>query len=329
MTEIGYRRRLAGLGALILALACLYLFATIRGTGESAARAAGRALLPGFDPAKVRAVALVAPGRPAVRLEKTGTAWRVVAGERSFPANGARVAALLEGLGALRTGKTMSRNPGLLARFGLAPSAAGRVRIEGAGGSLLADILVGKRGPSGNEDYISLEGNAEAHLTGSALGFYLSRDVSYWYDLAVLPYDVTGPKIAEITISGVLPSAGGGYVPVSYRLVRGERGNDGWQVARGGRELDQLKVESAASSLATLQGVDLLAGASRAPSAGRRLRVVVATDAGARYGFRAWPVGDGRQFHVIRDGSSVVYLVNAAALRRAVLPLPELARLGG
>lgn len=326
MTDIGYRRRLVALVALILALGGVYAFAMIRGAGKGGA---STALLPGLDPQRVSAVALSAPDRSPVKLEKTGTAWLVEVGARSFPANGIRVAALLEGLVALRAGKTMSRDPGLRARFGLDPPVAGRVKVEAAGGSLLADILVGKREPGGSEDFLALGASVEVHLTRSALSFYLSQEGAYWYDLSVLPYDVTGPRISQISVSGDLPSGGGAYSNVGYRLVRGEGNTQDWQVAGGGPELDQLKVDSVANSLASLQGVDLLERAPQASAEARQLRVVVVTEAGARYGLRAQPVGDGRQLLVIRDGSGYLYLVNAAALRRAVLPLRELERSGG
>ena len=71
-------------------------------------------------------------------------------------------------------------------------------------GAADAVLEVGKRGPAGDADYVRVQGQDQVYLAKGSLSYFLSQRTPYWYELHVLPDDVQGTTIAEITVRGTL-----------------------------------------------------------------------------------------------------------------------------
>ncbi|HUX19753.1 MAG TPA: DUF4340 domain-containing protein [Spirochaetia bacterium] len=326
--RLSFRWRIGLLGAGILVLLLLYLFGEVSGPQQRTLRASQRALIGGLAPQVVAKVVFSSPDRLTVTLERQGAAWFVANGTRLLPASGTRVGAMLDGLAGLSSGRIMTSDPNKKVDFELTTPHVRSVRLYGSDGKSIAEISVGKAGPGAREDYLAVDGGNEVHLSPSPLGFYLSQGPTYWYDLALLPYEVTGPTIAEISVSGAvsnLSAQGTAQLsPENYRLVRSSDSGNEWRAVGVPAKIDQLRVDSFANSLAVLQGVDFLAGPVPPTIPGSTVQVDVTTADGARFHLRGQATIDGQTYLFARSGGEELYVVNSEAVRRAIVPLREL-----
>ncbi len=121
-------------------------------------------------------------------------------------------------------------------------------------------LRVGARAPSGQEDYLGLEGQEDVYLVRGNLSVLLAQDRAYWLNLYVFPDEVRGETIARVTVrraggrrpGGTDPSGGG------YTLTRS---GEGWTLDGG--PADALAAQAMVEALARLEGQDLLeAGAA-------------------------------------------------------------------
>ncbi len=330
---MSFRVRLAGLCLLLGVLAAAFLLGLLLSPQRRERRETEQPLLPPHSLEEVAGLEVVRPGTSRVELARQADRWVVLAGGHTLPASAERVAALLRGLREARRGRVVSAGgsgqedseaggAALEAQLGLSGEQARSLVLRRSGGRPDLELLVGKRGPGGQEDYVRLRGEPAVYLVRGSLGPTLEQDRTYWYDLHVLPDDVLGTTVARIRVSG-----GGGR---SYTLVRSGGGQEGkWSIQGDERPVNRLAAGAMANSLALLQGVDfqLEPAQGSAPPAGERLAVQVTTLEGKSYSLEVLPAADPEKRLVSAGWSGRTYVVNAVALRRAALPLEAL--LGG
>ena len=324
---IGFKGRVVTLSSVIGFLAVIYVWSTFLAGDTSGQSLTHQPLLPSFQPSQAVEARLLVGGQTRALLQKRNDGWFVVVGKENLPASSARVETFLSSISDLRKNKLVSTAPALLSDFDLEGQKAGRVAITGADGKTIVDVLVGKQGASGYEDYVRLGGESRVFLTKSSLSFYLSRERSYWYRLFVFPDQVQGSTISAISVRGEVPldTEGSRWSRESYRLVRGTGSSLGvWSVSGQEVRLSQNKVNVTVNNIASLQGVDFLVDPNQVRTTNRTIQVTVTTTDGKDWSLNARPLADGTRFLVRVSGLPYDYVVNTGALRRGVQPLREL-----
>jgi len=315
---MGFRSKVIALTGAIVLLSALYLFGALwNGQGTIGQ---GRLLLTNLDTSRIASIEIWKEGMELAALKRTGGAWTAVVGNESLPASPARVSALVASLHDLRSTKIMSTDRSLLSSFDLIAEKEGRIVVLSRDGLKLAEVEVGKQAASGYEDYVRVAGSSDVYLSPSSLSFYLAQGRDYWYDLSILPDDVTGASIASIAVAGDVPlELAGSYARASYRVAR-PAADGRWAFEGGSLTVDQTRASVMANSLATLQGIDFVLDLGALVPGGHRVSATVVTSRGASYVIDARSVQGGERFVVTRSGVPFLYLVNRDALRRAVLP---------
>jgi hypothetical protein len=217
----------------------------------------------------------------------------------------------------------VSRDAAHFPELDLSYDTARHLTLHRAAGTSDIGLLVGRRGPSGDEDYVRVQGEGAAYLVRGSLGFYLSQDRSYWYELHVLPDDVTGTTVARITVSGTLRLDGPepAVVQGPYTLLRvpGAQSTE-WTI--DGKQADRLVAGAMAGALSLLEGEDFADSSSGA--AGGRLEVEVATIEGKKYELVVRRDPASRKALVTTSWSRWTYVVNPLLLQRAMRPASAL-----
>ncbi len=324
-----FKRKIATLSSLIVVLALVYVAGVVL-AGESADPGlSGRLLLPSFQPPQAAEVILSSGGAQRVVLRKSGARWLARVHGEGFPASSERVEALLSAVSNLRRSKLVSTGSEYFSDFGLERGEAGRILVRAGTGKTIADLLVGKPGASGYEDYVRIDGESRVFLARSSLSFYLARDRAYWYRLFVFPDQVKESAVSAIFVSGDIPldANGSAWSTESYKLVRGTLDSPGtWSASGQALALSQSKVDATANNLVSLQGVDLLPNPPAERTRHRALDVAVTTADGKDWRITARELAGGAQFVVSLDGQPYAYIVNTGALLRGVQPLRALVR---
>lgn len=196
-------RRLVVLAGVTLALVvAAIVLVHLRGPAADANRTP---LLAGLAGAGIDSIRIVgSSNRVLVTLQRDSGRFTVRERGR-FPADGARVAALLDALGALTSEEPKTRDPARHAALGVEdvarPQAQG-LRVELAGGSRRWALVVGHA--AGQRVYARLADDPQSHL--AAPGFTLERDPAAWLDRRLL--DVNSARVAAIDVT---PASGPGY----------------------------------------------------------------------------------------------------------------------
>lgn len=289
-------------------------------------RTTQRPLLPDFSPSLVSRVELTGANGQTILLKKSETGWAVLTRGRGLPASAVKIQTFLASLANLKRGKLANSDPALDSEFDLGAHQRRGVKVFGTHGTVVADLLVGKRGASGYEDYIRLRKGHRVFLTRSSLSFYLAQDRAYWYDLFVLPGSATESTITEIEVSGDIPldSTGRTFRHETYDLVLDDSERTArWTLRGRSSKLDQRKTQLMSHRLAVLQGVDFRLTTEKGAH-GHVLNVTVVMGSKKKFSLRGRPTSTGTQYQVTTSGLPYVYVVNTAALVRAVVPLSSL-----
>jgi hypothetical protein len=135
------------------------------------------AALPGLVPAEVQAIRIARAGGE-VLLAREGGGWKL--GEARDAADAAAVDALLADLAALEVGAVVSKNAAKQAAYETDAEKGIAVRLEGAGGKLIAAFTVGKRGPDFASAYLKRDGAVEVLLVSRDVRTPLARPAENW-----------------------------------------------------------------------------------------------------------------------------------------------------
>jgi Domain of unknown function (DUF4340) len=135
------------------------------------------AALPGLVPAEVQAVRIARAGGE-VLLAREGGGWKLGAAREA--ADAAAVDAVLADLAALEVSAVVSRNAAKQAAYETDAELGIAVRLEGAGGKLIAAFTVGKRGPDFASAYLKRDGAAEVLLVSGDVRTPLAKPMESW-----------------------------------------------------------------------------------------------------------------------------------------------------
>jgi hypothetical protein len=263
-------------------------------------------------------------GEAHVTLRKQAAGWEARTDGRVYPASAERITTFLSNIAGLTRGRLASRDPEHFPDLGLGEDSARRLILHRAGTGPDLGLLVGKRGPSGDEDYVIVGGQKDAYLVRGSLAFFLAQDRSYWYELHVLPDDVQGATIDSIAVSGSLATAGpaAGVLEGPYTLSRGPGQQPAqWSLKGDDRPVNRIAASAMASALAMLEAEEF---ADPAPGGAGQLAIEVTTREGRRYSLSVRPGREPGKVLVTTSWSPWTYIVNELSLRRAVLPLASL-----
>lgn len=324
---IRYRGRVITLSLLIIVLAVMYVMGALFAGQASGGADSRQSLLSSFRAAQAAEVQLLIGGKSRVVLKKQGSAWVVMVGSKTLPASSVRVEAFLSSVSDLREGKLVGSKAAYFSDFGLQPNDAGRVTVTSSDGKVLADILVGKPGASGFEDYLRLADTPRVFLTKSSLNFYLSQERSYWYRLFVFPDQVEANNIVALTVTGDLPleADGRAWSRGSFRLVRKEgTASNRWSLVGKPEPLSNSKVNAILNNIASLHGIDFLIDPGNTRTANRSFEIDVSTTGGEDWLMKGREVEGGERILATVTGSSDVYILNTEAVRRALQPFRDL-----
>jgi hypothetical protein len=324
---VTFRSRLLAVCYALAVLLFLFVIGTLFSPERVQARTSAQPLLPGVSSQKVDGIEILEDGVPAVQLRRAAHGWetsrKTPQGTSTYPVSAERVETFLRTVAGLRRTSRVTTDPGHLSELGLSGGASRLLVLQQAGAPDVA-LQVGKRGPSGDADYVRVQGQDQVYLARGTLSFFLSQDASYWYELHVLPDDVQGTTIAAITVSGELEidDSGGAVLTGGYTLRRPSADRlDQWTVGGDPRPADRVSAGAMASSLANLEGVDFAESKAGASGVGAgRLDIVVKTFEGKTYELFVTRGREPGKVRVTTDWSPWTYVVNAVPLRRAVLP---------
>ncbi len=320
-----FQTRLLALCGVLAGLLALLVVGILFSPERVQARTSARPLLPGISPEKIDAIDITAPGGRKISLRRGGRGWETPSGARTYPASADRINLFLRTVTGLQRTSLVSRDPGHLSELGLSTDTA-RILVLHQAGAPDAGLLVGKRVPSGDADYVQVRGESAVYLARGSLAFFLAQDQPSWYELHVLPDDVQGTTIASIAVNGDLrpdDTAAGG-MRGGYTLRRQSADKlDQWLVGTPEQPADRVTAGAMAGSLALLEGVDFgettADGAVPLTRAGR-LDVTVTTFQGKRYSLVVRRGPQSGDVLITTDWSPWTYVTSALALRRAVLP---------
>ncbi|MGB9687060.1 MAG: DUF4340 domain-containing protein [Rectinema subterraneum] len=280
-------------------------------------------LLQSFKPSQAAEIKFTYKGSSAVILRKKDDAWTVIVNEKAYPASKAKIESFLNRVADLRQGKLISTDKTDVARFDLDAQHANTISITDAQGKHSWSFSVGKAGSSGFEDYVQISKDSRIFLAESAMNFYTGQEASYWFDLMVFPDDVTGSSIKEISISGSIPTDADrkNRKKEQYSIKKLKTTNaDEWILAEGTAALDQARVSTFCNRLAVLQGINF----SEDRNTSSDFAVSITTEKGTRYSISGKALQHGDQYQITRANAPFAYIVNVAALVRAVVPLESL-----
>jgi hypothetical protein len=133
--------------------------------------------LPGLAPADVQTIRIARSGSE-VLLAREGSGWKL--GAAKDPADVAAVDALLADLAALEVSAVVSKNAAKQEAYETDAARGIAVRLEGAGGTLVAAFTVGKRGPDFASAYLKRDGAKEVLLVSRDVRTPLARPEQNW-----------------------------------------------------------------------------------------------------------------------------------------------------
>jgi hypothetical protein len=320
---VSLRTRLVAVCAVLLFLIAALVLGIVFSPDRVQARTAGRALLPLSSSEEITGVEIAFHGGPVVALARGPSGWKAVAGGKEYPASADRLQSFLHTVTGLTRGKKVSRDAGHFPELGLSDDTAWRLLLHRSASRPELVLLVGKRGPSGDEDYVRVAGEGAAYLVRGSLAFFLSQGPSYWYELHVLPDDVMGTTVARVTVRGSLQLAGPEPVVVQgpYTLERAPGAQSAeWTI--DGQPANRLAAGAMAGALSLLEGDDFADApvGEAGEAAGRRVDIEVATLEGKKYELAVSQDPASGKLLVTTSWSPWTYIVNPVLLQRAVRP---------
>lgn len=317
-----FRTRLLAVCGTLAALLVLFLFGTLFAPERVQARTSSQPLLPGLSAQRIDGIEIIEEGA-STRLRRTARGWETSRGTSVYPASADRIATFLRTVAGLRRTSRVTSAPQDLPKLGFSGDRSRLLVLHQTGAPDVA-LQVGKRGPSGDGDYVRLDGQDLVYLARGNLSFFLLQKPPYWYELHVLPDNVQGTTISSITVSGALDVTGATGMPLrgGYSLRRPSADKpDGWIVGGDARPADRVTAGAMASALANLEGVDFAESKAGTGGAGTgRLDIAVTTFEGKKYSLTVTRGPEPGQFRITTDWSPWTYVVNNVPLQRAVLP---------
>lgn len=195
------------LAATVIAVACATV-AVVTRPGDAAFARAGTPLFPGLLDAvnSVEKVQMNSAEGGTLTFQRKGTAWSIV--ERDgYPAKSDLINSMVVRIAQMNFVAPKTAKPELYSRLELGDpdkkdSKSLRVRLYGAGGAPLADLIVGRAravmdGSSQGGTYVRFPGNAQTWIASGDLE--IGRPISEWVDRSL--FDVSEKRVKSIRIT--------------------------------------------------------------------------------------------------------------------------------
>jgi hypothetical protein len=189
------------LATAVVALAFIVLFE--HPLREERLRQAGRAVLPGFNPATVTNIEIQPRSQPAIVVRRaagnTNLPWRLTQ-PISYPAQGEQVEALLQALAKLEWQERIAQSalkdmPDAQEQFGFTRP---QFSIVLQGTEATRRLEIGELSALGDQVYLSVVGNSTVCLAATDLLRVIPRDKNDWRDLSAL--DLAGKSFQSLRI---------------------------------------------------------------------------------------------------------------------------------
>jgi hypothetical protein len=264
--------------------------------------------------ADVVALELTNEKQEKTTLEKTGDAWRVKT-PAEWPADGAGVKSLVEGIEKLAFGDLVTEGAEKHAELGVADGKAGRLTAKGAGGKVLLDAWVGKS--IGGFTMLRPVGKNDVWQTSGLFPYMLNKDAKGWRDHAV--FELAANDIDKLTVE-----SGGSKLALSKVVEKDAKpGETKWKIdsATGDAPkldgaLDAALVNGATQTLSTLRAADF-ADDKKPDQVGLAAPVLtVAFEAKGKPYKLAVGTVQGDDVFVKSDASPTIYTLKKYALER-------------
>jgi hypothetical protein len=195
------RRETLILLVILIVLAGVYLIVQRPFAGDgSDAPSDDDLFFPGFVAADVETLSMSGKGID-VTLIRAGDAW-MIAGDRAEHAAPEKVEDALEMIAALPRTELVSVVPEKHAVFEVVEGPATRLRAAG-GGRVLAEVLVGKRGPGHLAAYVRAPGDPEVYLSQRGFPSNVVRPVDFWRDREIMSFAPAEATWLAIEAEGV------------------------------------------------------------------------------------------------------------------------------
>jgi len=153
-----------------------------------------------FDAGRAAAITIKSPGRADMVLKKKSGSWTITSGEKSYAADAAAIAGLLEQVGKMKSATKVSKNPENFDSFEVSESKAVTVKIQDDAADVLAWVLLGKNGPDIFSTYVRRHEGKSVYLVPGLLKNSADRELSGWRDKALFKLDPD--KINLYSVSG-------------------------------------------------------------------------------------------------------------------------------
>jgi hypothetical protein len=330
---MSFPARVLSLCVAIFVLAALLLLGIFLSPERVQARTEGRPLLPQASVRRIDGIEIRFKGEPQVTLRKLASGWEAPDGGNAYPASVERITTFLRTVAGLTRGRPVTSDAAHLAELGLDWDSAHVLVLRQAGTKPDLELHVGKRGPSGDEDYVMVDGEKAVTLVRGPLAFYMAQDRASWFELHVLPDDVLGETIATISVTGglAIPGSAAGELRGPYTLVRGSDNPAGtWTLRDEKSPVNGGAAAGMANALAMLEGTGFAgpsrtgAGAGPRDAGAGRLLIDVTTRGGKKYSLSVFAGEEQGTVLVTTSWSPWTYVVNELPFRRAVLPRASL-----
>jgi hypothetical protein len=285
---------------LAAAVAALGLAAWLAARRPPAGTAEGGLLFAGFK--RERALKIEVQGKAAdesIVLEKSASGWSVPA-EAGYPADPEGIREILDFVGSARADRKVSDNPAKRGVFEVDDNGL-KVKLEGAEGAVLAQVVVGKSGPDFLSTYVRKEGSDEVFLIDQSLRrIFVRVGPRQWRDKAI--YRLSGPDITRLkwTREGktvaVEADASGNWTMTAPATAPARRD----------------EVEALRNALSTLQSDDFAAASASATTGldAPYARMEFSLRDGTTHTLEVGKENDRSQRYARRSGSDTLFLVN-------------------
>lgn len=272
---------------------------------------------PAFAGADVMALSTRGQGID-VTLLRTDDGWIVMTeGQQRGRADPEKVEQALGMIALLPKTELVSIVPGKHAVFELVEDRATRLRASG-GGRVLADVLIGKRGPGFLSAYVRLPDEDEVYLSQRGFPSNVIRPIDYWRDREIASFErdqVTGIRIDR----------------KGERIVLAYLGEGGWRMAEPSeRPADATAVEGALAVLSSLSAAGFEDERSPAECGFDDPTAVVSVELVSERG-RSITIGseDEGSYFVRRSDRGTTYRVPVSRLEAVLIEADEFAAGGG
>jgi len=197
-------------------------------------------------------ISIVGPGGEALTLAKEGRRWLI--GEKKYPADQAKVEAMLKALSNIKILETVSAS-GDSDRYGL-EEASRLVITVSKGGKVLRTICAGKASSASNQSYAYVDGEKDVLLVAGKLRSEFDKTAESLRDRTI--WNVKGESVTRVDSDfsrSPRDIAGSGTRRIPFLIEKAGEGVTWKEVAVHGAsgELDTTKVSAWVDSIASIR----------------------------------------------------------------------------